>query len=245
VNRLFALEVWGDFACFTRPELKVERHSYPVITPSAARGIFDSIYMHFDRKVSGRPTFRWQVRRVEVVNPVMTISLACNEVKGKVSTFQVQRWMKRPELAEPLFADGTGKQAELSGRTQRQTIALRNVRYRLFGEAVLFSENPALQAQVEGIFERRARAGQCNHQPFLGCRDFSCFFKLVEPKPGRCAPVDEEIGWMVYDLFDLAKPGSSDDASSLSLFRARVENGVLEVPAYSSDEVRKLGIGVF
>ena len=116
---------------------------------------------------------------------------------------------------------------------------------RWFGHDVILQQGCRTANQVHAIFERRARAGQCQHQPFLGCRDFSCFFELVEPKSGPCAPVNEEIGWMVYDIFDLSKPGSSNDAASVSLFRARVENGVLEVPAYASDDVRKLGIGVF
>src|ERR1035437_8999287 len=117
------LHVWGDFACFTRPEMKVERFSYPVITPSAARGIYDAIYC--------KPVeFRWQVTEIEILSPVNWIALQRNEVKSVVQGPTVSKWMSGKSLPEPLFADDTDE------RTQRQTIALRNVNYRLHARIV-------------------------------------------------------------------------------------------------------------
>ena len=118
------LEVWGDLACFTRPEMKVERFSYPVITPSAARGIFDAIYWEGIRDTHGmKPYFHWQVERVEVLEMPRYIALRRNEVKGRVpGTAKLNKWMNGKETPEPLWADGDD---ETTGRTQRQTMALR------------------------------------------------------------------------------------------------------------------------
>ena len=121
-----ALDVWGDFACFTQPAFKVERFSYPVITPSAARGVFDAIYC--------KPKeFRWRIVRVEILTQPNFIALKRNEVKEKVPVNQVYRWMRGEEPPSPILADAdkslTG--SDVKGRTQRQTMALKNVRYRL------------------------------------------------------------------------------------------------------------------
>ncbi len=237
--KLFGLEVWGDFACFTRPDMHVERYSYPVITPSAARGIFDSIYLHIDQLAPYLPTFRWQVRRIEIVNPVRFMPFSRNEVKGVVNVKRVLECFDNPNEFESLYADDTSKAARDTGRTQRQTILLRHVRYRLFAEPVLFRDDPALELQIAAIFNRRARKGQCHHQPFLGCREFSADFELVEAPGGECFPYSDDLGWMVYDVFDLSRPGSCFDSKSVSLFRARIQNGILDVPEYTSDEVRK------
>src|SRR5436305_2429072 len=123
------LEVWGDFACFSRPELKVERFSYSVITPSAARGVFDAVFAKPEE-------FRWQIREVEVLERPSYIALRRNEVKEKVNVAAVLDWMAGRREPEPLWADGdrdsTG--TDEKGRTQRQTMALKNVRYRLHAE---------------------------------------------------------------------------------------------------------------
>jgi CRISPR-associated protein Cas5d len=238
----FGLEVWGKYACFTRPELKVERYSYPVITPSAARAIFDSIYIRFDGQNDGKPSFRWQVRRIEILNPIQYVPLSRNEVKGKVSVEQVKQGMTSDSEIEPLFADGSGESSRESGRTQRQTIGLRNVRYRLFAEPILFEKNPVLRSQIEGIFQRRARTGQCNQQPYFGCREFTCYFEPIEAWGDACTTINETIDWMLYDVFDLSRPGSNMDTTSISTFRAEIVNGILEVPPYTSDAVRKLGM---
>lgn len=241
--KTFVLEVWGDFACFTRPEFKVERFSYPVMTPSAARAIFDAIYLEFDKGTPKKPAMYWQVERIEILQPVRYIALMRNEVKEKISEANVKKWMKDPSQLEPIFADATKDDTgqDTKGRTQRQTIALKGVRYQIHAHAVLYSEDQQLRQKVEHSFERRARAGQCVYQPYLGCREFTAFFRLVEP--GERAPAlalhDERIGWMLYDVFDLSHPGSSTDKPSISLFEAEINQGVLQVPSYSSSYVRK------
>jgi len=193
------LEVWGDFACFTRPELKVERFSYPVITPSAARAIFDAIYC--------KPVeFRWQVTLVEILKSPSYIALRRNEVKGKASEASINKWMRKMKEPEPLWADGL---EEATGRTQRQTMALRDVRYRLHAEIRPWPGFAERIQALENQFRRRAAHGKCIYQPCFGCREFPAYFELLEPAAADAprAPLDLQVGWMLYDVFDLSRPG--------------------------------------
>lgn len=240
--KTFVLEVWGELACFTRPELKVERFSYPVITPSAARAIFDAIYLDFTREHPKKPVMRWQISRIEVLKPIQYIALMRNEVKEKISERAVKAWMRDPSKLEPIYADATKDQTgqDTKGRTQRQTMALKEVRYRLHGQVVLFEESPELRLKIERSFERRAKSGQCFYQPYLGCREFTAYFELLEGNSAE-KPVaeSENIGWMLYDVFDLSRPGTNVDKPHISLFQASLRDGVLEVPPYHSPQVRK------
>lgn len=236
----FVLQVEGPFACFSRPELKVERFSYPCITPSAARGIFDAIYVRPGR-------FRWQVRRIEVLKPLEYIALKRNEVKETINANAVRRWMGGDSEIEPILADAdralTG--SDEKGRTQRQTMALRNVAYLLSAEIRPW---PGFEDQLvayERQFRRRAASGKCFYQPYLGCREFPAYFRLVEEgeaangdRPSPCA-FDHDAGLMVYDVFDLSRPGSPTDGPAVSLFRAEIRGGVLEVPSYEEAAVLK------
>lgn len=236
-----ALDVWGEFACFTNPVMKVERFSYPMITPSAARGIYDAIYC--------KPKeFRWQVTRIEVLEMPQYIALRRNEVKGVVSGADVSKWAAGTKEPEPLWADG---EEETKGRTQRQTMALKGVRYRLHAEIRPW---PEFEDQLQGFenqFRRRAEHGKCAYQPYFGCREFPAYFELV---PVENAPLVEpvasysgDLGWMVYDVFDLSRPGPSVEeqfedgsaAPAISLFDAKVQSGVLDVPRYEDDAVKK------
>lgn len=230
-----ALDVWGEFACFTRPELKVERFSYPVPTPSAVRGIFDAIYC--------KPIeFRWQVTRVEVLAMPSFIALRRNEVKQKASVKMAIQWAGGKAAPEPLWADEDGGE---EGRTQRQTIALRNVRYRLHAEVRPWPRYEDRQQAFETQFRRRAAAGKCIFQPYFGCREFPAYFELVEPGAplaGPRAALDLDVGLMLYDVFDLARPGTPEDAPCVSVFHAVVREGVMDVPDYFSDAVLR-GIG--
>lgn len=234
----FCLEVSGDFACFTRPEMKVERFSYPVITPSAARGIFDAIY--WDGKRDGavmRPYFHWQVTRIEVLEMPRYIALRRNEVKGCVpGATTLNKWMDGREMPEPLWADGN---EETTGRTQRQTMALKNVRYRLTARIEPKSGND--WGKLNACFQRRARAGKCFQQPYFGCREFPAFFEYLEtPAPATPAPFNQHLGFMLYDVFDLRKEVVREkDGPFITLFDAHVRNGVLDVPAFGSVEVVK------
>jgi CRISPR-associated protein Cas5d len=234
-----ALEVWGDFACFSRPELKVERFSYPVITPSAARGIFDAIY--------AKPAeFRWAVIRIEVLSRPSFIALRRNEVKEKVNVHAVLDWMGGKREPEPIWADGDRDLlgSDEKGRTQRQTMALKDVRYRLHAEARPWPGHEGRQTALEAQFRRRAERGKCFQQPYFGCREFPAYFKLVEPDGGPSPePLDQDLGFMLYDVFDLSRPGTSHDSPAVSLFRAALRGGVLAVPDYASPEVLKAGGG--
>lgn len=239
-KRTHTLEVWGDLACFTRPEMKVERFSYPVITPSAARGIFDAIYWEGIRDAQGmRPYFHWQVERIEVLKMPRYIALRRNEVKGKVPS-TVKQWMEGTKEPEPLWADSDD---ETTGRTQRQTMALKNVHYRLTAQIVpkLKFSRPEQRNKFDCMFERRARHGKCFQQPFFGCREFPAFFEYVQPDEKRQPPAafDQYLGWMLYDVFDLRREMVKDAKPFISLFDATVVNGVIEVPEFASEKVRK------
>jgi CRISPR-associated protein Cas5d len=230
---LHTLDVWGDFACFSRPELSVERWSYPVPTPSAARGILDAIYCH-------PPEFRWEVVRIEVLRPPRYIALRRNEVKEKVSTAAVLGWMEGRSEPAPLLADADKAEtgSDERGRTQRQTMALCDVRYRLTARVRPWPRFERAQKSFDEQFDRRVKAGKCFQQPYFGCREFVAFFG--EPD-AAIAPFrfDQDLGLMLYDVFDLGRGNGSNAAPFISLFRAVVAGGVLDVPPFDDTRVLK------
>ena len=252
-NGMHTLEVWGDLACFTRPEMKVERFSYPVITPSAARGIFDAIYWDGLREKRGnesvmKPYFHWQVKRIEVLEMPRFIALRRNEVKDKVPGMQtLNKWMNGSELPEPLWADGSKDElgTDQKGRTQRQTMALKNVRYRITAQIVPKTGFAQDYGKFNNQFERRAKQGKCFQQPYFGCREFPAFFKYVEVgkvSVGNPVNLDQHLGFMLYDVFDLSKDTVSEkDKPFITLFDAHVRNGMLEVPTFDNEAVKKPG----
>ena len=207
------IEVWGDFACFSPPYGKVERMTYPFPTPSAARGILSSIY-------SKPNEFFWQIRRIEVLNPIQYISFKRNEVKVKVSD-------------TPIFTD--------EERTQRQTIALKDVRYRITAEIIPREE---FERSIKQLYEqaiRRIRSGKCFMQPGLGLREFVAYF---EESDGIRQPINDSLdaGWMVYDVFDFHDYAVRKTTKpKLSLFHAVMDHGVVEIPSYDSPEVVREG----
>jgi len=232
------LKVWGDFACFTRPELKVERMSYLVPTPSSVRGIYEAILR--------KPQFRWYPRRITVLKPIQFIALRRNEVQGKISARNVQAAMSGSKPLEPLYADAMDEAG--SGRTQRQTMALRDVAYLLEAEIRLTPAADTTQdsvAKYRDMFLRRVEKGQCFHQPAFGCREFIAHFA---PPAGDESPLDDsrDLGLMLYDIFDYDGPVTrveTDEAlvasRRLSLFKARLDKGFVEIPAWNSDAVLK------
>lgn len=230
---LHTLHVWGDLACFTRPELKVERFSYPVMTPSAARGIFDAVYC--------KPIeFRWQIRRIEVLSPPSWIPLRRNEAKEKIDVNQIASWMQGGHI-DPILADGdralTG--SDEKGRTQRQTMALRDVRYRV---SALIRPWPGFEPKQQAFdsqFRRRASKGKCFYQPCFGCREFPAFFELDDATSAAPVPLSMDLGLMLYDVFDLGRPGKGTDLPRISLFRAVLRDGVLEIPNWTDPSVLK------
>ncbi len=236
-GKTHCLEVWGDLACFTRPELKVERYSYPVITPSAARGIFDAIYW---KKSYG---FYWQIDRVEILTSPKYLALRRNEVKDKVPPAPtVLAWADAKEMPHPIWADGSKDDlgTDQKGRTQRQTMALKNVRYRLHAHIRTRDAQPDLNA-LDAQFVRRASQGKCFYQPYLGCREFPAWFELrtdevIDPQP---IALDLDLGYILYDVFDLGAKNDAHVKPAISVFHAQVMSGVMHVPSYEDDAVKK------
>lgn len=225
------LEVWGDFACFTRPELKVERFSYPIMTPSAARGIFDAIYCKPNKDPS-QAQFRWQVTKIELLRPIAYIALRRNEVGAVASVANVKKWMRGTCTARPLIIEEA---------QQRQTMALKDVRYRLTAEIVPFLGHEAKQQALEAQFIRRAIHGKCFQQPYFGCREFPAYYEYIERGTPGVAPVDhtQDLGIMLYDVFDLRRPNNPFVPPFVSLFHAKIRKGILNIPPYDSKEVLK------
>jgi len=217
----WCLEVYGDYACFTRPEMKVERVSYDVMTPSAARAIFDAVLW--------KPAIIWHVTRIEVMNPIKWISIRRNEV-GKEADSQSQ-----------------GIYVE-DHRQQRAGLFLRDVRYRIYAwfefippekrkrhdnygpywadvdEQTQYERSDETEAKYAAMFERRAKKGQCFHRPYLGCREFACDFHLVDdaiPLSKKVNP-DDDLGWMLYDL-NYENPANPIP----EFFKARLENNII------------------
>jgi CRISPR-associated protein Cas5d len=221
-DKEFCLEVWGPIACFTRPELKVERVSYDVITPSAARAIFEAIFW--------KPAIHWQVTKIEVLNPIKWTSVRRNEV-GAVGG------------KTPIFIE--------EKRQQKNTLMLRDVRYRIWAklefipirkrkEPCNLSDNKERKDENPGkyyaMFERRASNGQCFNQPYLGTRECSALFLLIDPKEEPLkAPISEnrDLGIMLYDMDFEINP----DNPPAMFYHAKMENGVIIVPPKDSEEI--------
>lgn len=225
-DKEYCLEVWGPIACFTRPELKVERVSYDVITPSAARAIFEAILFK-------RHAMRWQVTRIEVFNPINWTSVRRNEVGTLAS-----------EKSGSIYIEDK--------RQQKNTLMLRDVRYRIYAKLVFIpvSERPkeAFAKHKPGddenpmkyysMFERRAQTGQCFTQPYLGTRECSASWRLVEEtENSHSLPLaeDRDLGIMLYDM-DYEQSPSSPQAL---FYRPQMEQGVIVVPEKDSKEILK------
>jgi CRISPR-associated protein Cas5d len=211
-SKRYCLEVTADFACFTRPEMKVERVSYDVITPSAARAVFDAIYW--------KPAVRWHVRRIEVLKPIRWINLRRNEVASKVSVRNVEQAMVEGSGELGLYVE--------DDRQQRAGLFLRDVAYRLHADLEVRAErnDPEPAQKHFSIFERRIEAGQCVNQPYLGCREFSVTsFRLVSDAQKAPAAIqeDRDLGWMLYDM-DFANAVDPKP----QFFRAQMRSGVVE-----------------
>lgn len=230
----WCIEVWGDYACFTRPEMKVERVSYDVMTPSSARAIFESILW--------KPAMKWHVTKIEVLNPIKWVSVRRNEV-GKVFSGPSADMLK----GIPGKPIGLNIEDE---RQQRAGLFLSNVKYRIHGYFEFIApekrqkSNPNRQenwaddgesrdfvaadeseAKYAAMFERRAKKGQCFNRPYLGCREFSCYFRLIGKGDETVNPINEtrDLGWMLYDM-DFANP----EEPMPSFFKASLQNGVLK-----------------
>lgn len=228
-DKEFCLEVWGPMACFTRPELKVERVSYDVITPSAARAVFEAIFW--------KPAIHWQITRIEVLNPIKWTTIRRNEVGAVASNKKKQIFIEEE-------------------RQQKNSLLLQDVRYRIWAKLEFIpqwkrkeTKNPKIDEEeanllrkdenpgkYNAMFERRASKGQCFNQPYLGTREFSASFRLVKPEQEvLTAPIDEsrDLGIMLYDMDFEGNPDKPD----AMFYRARMEHGVIIVPPIDSKEV--------
>ncbi len=206
------LEVRGDYACFTRPEMKVERVSYDFITPSAARAVFDAILW--------KPEIRWVIERIEVLKPVRWISVRRNEVGAVVSVRNAQAAMQAGHGSLGLAVEDE--------RQQRAGLFLRDVAYRLHGRIEpVQGEALTNPAKYADMFRRRATKGQCVNQPYLGCREFDARFRLIDNPRGEPEPLaslDGDFGWMLLDL-DFRRPADPRPM----FFRARAVRGVIDL----------------
>lgn len=215
-----SIEVWGDYACFSRPEMKVERVSYDVMTPSAARGLIEAIYWH--------PGMRWIIDRIHVCKPIRFTNIRRNEVKDTISARKVKSVMENPRNDLYLVTSESIQ--------QRAAMVLTNVHYVIDAHFEL-TENAAPgdnPGKFQDIIRRRLSKGQCYHQPYFGVREFPANFKECTQLP----PCPEELkgkqdlGWMLLDM------DYSDSADIKPMFfRASLNDGVLEVPSLSSQEV--------
>lgn len=216
------LKVWGKYGCFTRPEMKVERVSYDVMTPSAARGILEAIHW--------KPAIRWIVEAIHVLEPIRFQSIRRNEVGHKAPASKIKSAMKRGDLAGlQLLVD--------EDRQQRASTVLVNPAYVI--EARFELTNKAGPDDNEGkhldIFNRRAARGQCFHQPCLGTREFAANFELIPQREELpvSIPDSRDLGFMLWDI-DHQAPGRPS-----MFFRAELDKGVVRVPPPGSQEIRK------
>lgn len=203
------MEVWGEYACFTRPEMKVERVSYDVPTPSAARGMVESVYYH--------PGLKWHVDKIYVCKPIRFTNILRNEVASKISTSNV-------------LTEANGKKRSYIDRNadiqQRATTMLRNVHYVIEAHFEMTdkanpSDNPG---KFQDIVKRRLRSGQAYMQPYLGCRECTAHFRLWEG--GDIPTIDEtrDLGYMIFDM-------DYSDLENIQpmFFRAQMVHGVIDL----------------
>lgn len=205
-----AMKVWGDYACFTRPEMKTERVSYDIMTPSAARGILEAVHW--------KPAIRWVVDRIHVLNEIRFDNIRRNEVGHKIPADNVRTAMRggAATLCQDAAAD----------RQQRASLVLRDVAYVIEAHFELTSQAGPDDTPEKhySIMVRRARQGQCFHRPYLGCREFPAHFELIEGAvPPSCLRGQRDLGWMLHDI-DFA------DGMTPRFFRAAMDDGVVAVP---------------
>lgn len=247
MSRVVSVKVRGEFALFTRPELKVERISYIMMTPSAARGVLDAILF--------KPQMRWHVRRIVALEPdfpddfpeaarkrpYRLVGIRRNEIQGKISTRNIDGWSKNPASFEPYLVDSAGREAvQGANRTQRNSLVLHHVSYVIEASPILTDKagkprlepiddddddrGPDSQTKYAEMFERRVRKGQCFHRPYLGCREFACDFRPLDgsEKEKTLSDWNESLGLMLYDI-----RFGRDGVNRPGFFHAKIAQGVL------------------
>ncbi len=215
------LRIFGDYACFTRPEMKSERVSYDVPTPSALRGILEALHW--------KPAISWRVDAVHMMRPVKFTSIRRNELGGKIPTRNINEAMKKGCPLAAFIEDD---------RQQRASLVLKDVDYYVEAHFVLTDQAGPDDSPGKhlDIFNRRLAKGQVYHQPCLGCREFPAFVAPVEsipPSPVADSPEgNRDLGWMLYDL-------DYQNNYSPMFFRATLDKGVVRIPEPDSPEVRR------
>lgn len=208
IGNLF-VEVWGDYALFTRPEMKVERVSYDVITPSAARGILEAIYWH--------PGLKYEIDKIFVMNKIIFENIRRNEVKEKISADKVKNFMTNQKGEFPVMS-----------KTQRAAMVLKNVRYVIEAHMIITkgANNSDSLGKFYDIFMRRLENGQCYATPCLGVREFPANFRLYKKNCIKTAYENEtkDLGFMLYDM-----DYSDKENICPMFFRAVMENGIINV----------------
>ena len=217
------VEVWGDYACFTRPEMKTERVSYDVMTPSAARGLLESIYWH--------PGLRWVIECIHVCSPIRFTNIRRNEVKDLISARAVKSVMEKGKGIDELYL------ATTESIQQRAAMVLKDVHYVIdahfdMTDKAAPGDNPG---KFQDIIKRRLERGQCYSMPYFGTREFAAHFARCTELP----PCPEELlgerdlGWMLWDM-DYTDPQDIKP----KFFRAKLVDGAMDVPPPESGEVK-------
>lgn len=222
------IDVFGNFACFTRPECKIERYSYPCMTPSAARNILNNIYF--------KPSeFYYEIISIEIMKPIKYLNIKRNEVKDKLK-------IETKEFYDFSF-DATLSEHGDFGRTQRNTYYLKNVYYRI--KALLHKRKEFTRDSIKSLqhqFIKRVSGGKCFNQPYLGLRECVCYFS--EPnKELNAISINEYIGTMLYDVFNIEnniklntsedkKLNNMSDIVNIHYFEGIIKNGILLIPRW-------------
>jgi CRISPR-associated protein Cas5d len=218
------LRVWGEYACFTRPEMKVERVSYDIITPTAARGIIEAIYW--------KPAINWTIDKIHVINPIKFTNVRRNEISEVLKLNKIKKAM---EKNEPNFIIAT------ENRHQRAALVLKDVEYVIEAHFDLNTDKKGETDTVEkhyNIALRRLRTGQCFYQPSLGTREFGASFELIEDDVE--IPISKlegtlDLGFMLYDLNFSINDQKSIQKVNPSFFRVKLENGILDLSKYRKE----------
>jgi CRISPR-associated protein Cas5d len=250
VKQTIAVKVWGEFALFSRPELSVERISYPVLTPSSARGILDAILF--------KPEMIWHVRRISVLRPSFPagfpaseaeanyrlIGIRRNEIQGTIAPRTVEGWIKEPQSFEPYLVDSAGREgAQGQNRTQRNSLVLHHVAYLIEATPKLTEranqprrqpedeedQGPDTEIKYMAMFNRRMAKGQCFHRPYLGIREFACHFAPPNRADSPLTTWTESFGFMLYDL-----RYAGDGRRQPGFFDAKIHKGVLHCDTESA-----------
>lgn len=201
------LKIWGNYACFTRPEMKVERVSYEVPTPSSIRGILEAIYW--------KPEIKWVVDKIHILKPIKFTNIRRNEVGCKLSTRNISGAMQDNKKMLSIFIE--------EERVQRAAMVLKDVAYAVEAHFEIVSGEHNEGKHLD-LFNRRARSGKCYHQPFLGCREFPAYFEPIDNEIPRAIPESRDLSWMLYDLDFTDKENPMP-----KFFRAKMEEGIIDI----------------